>query len=85
VSAATSPRVTIEYAEGAASRFSTAARNAISAALVDTLATSFPAGFNLAVVQRSGVVLRAWGGYANVLATRVETEPDTVYDLASLT
>ncbi|HEY5303371.1 MAG TPA: serine hydrolase domain-containing protein [Acidimicrobiales bacterium] len=84
MSARTSPHVTIEFAEGA-SRFSAAARNAVGAALVDTLTTSFPAGFNLSVVERSGVVLRAWGGYANVLTPRVETAPDTVYDLASLT
>ncbi len=80
----TSPRVTIEFNEGA-SRFSAAARNAVSAALVETLETTFPAGFNLAVVQRSGVVMRAWGGYANTLHPRALTESDTVYDLASLT
>jgi CubicO group peptidase (beta-lactamase class C family) len=77
-------RVNIEFSEGS-SRFTATARNAVTAALVGTLATSFPAGFNLAVLDRSGMLLRAWGGHANLVGHAEDTQPDTVYDLASLT
>lgn len=68
-----------------ATRLSAATRNALSGVLVDTLATSFPAGFNLAIVERAGVMVRAWGGHASLLGDSEPTQPDTVYDMASLT
>jgi CubicO group peptidase (beta-lactamase class C family) len=78
-----SSRVTMEFASGS-SRFSTSARNSLTTVLLDTMTSGFPAGLNLSVVDRSGVIVRAWGGYANTVGTDEATGPDTLYDLASL-
>jgi CubicO group peptidase (beta-lactamase class C family) len=79
-----SSRVHIEYTS-ASSRLSPAVRNSLASVLVATTESGFPAGFNLAVVDRSDVLLRAWGGFANLVGEKAETQPDTLYDLASLT
>ncbi len=77
-------RVNIEFTSSS-ERLGARARNALSEVLVRTMGADFPAGFNLAVVDGSSVLLRAWGGYANLVGDVIETRPDTVYDLASLT
>jgi CubicO group peptidase (beta-lactamase class C family) len=59
--------------------------DALTSELRDMLETSFPAGFNLAVVDRSEFLVRAWGGFSYALAPKIETARDTIYDLASLT
>ncbi len=81
----TSPpaRVNVEFLEGS-SRCSPRAIQALTASLRDTMESSFPAGFNLAIVEKSGVIFRAWGGYANLVDTVEPTRSDTIYDLASL-
>jgi CubicO group peptidase (beta-lactamase class C family) len=78
-----SSRVTIEFSSS--TRLTSASRTALTRALTDTLTEGFPAGFNLQVVNRSGPVVRAWGGHATLIATPEETTADTLYDLASLT
>jgi CubicO group peptidase (beta-lactamase class C family) len=60
-------------------------REMLAAELLESLETSFPSGFNLSVVDKSGIVLRAWGGSARVVPSFVPTSSDTLYDLASLT
>jgi CubicO group peptidase (beta-lactamase class C family) len=77
------PLVQVQFATGA-STFATRGRNALISELVDTVRSGFPAGFNLSLLQRSGVTLRAWGGFANQVGDIASTEADTVYDLASL-
>jgi CubicO group peptidase (beta-lactamase class C family) len=62
-----------------------AARNAIDDALETAFASGVAAGASLAVVDREGVLLRAFGGCSLVVGERIETTPDTIYDLASLT
>jgi serine-type D-Ala-D-Ala carboxypeptidase len=67
------------------SRFSPATRDELVGRLFELTETSFPAGFNLAVMEKSGTVFRAWGGYSNLVEPIFETSRDTIYDLASLT
>jgi CubicO group peptidase (beta-lactamase class C family) len=81
---AVSPHVDFEYT-GASPRLSASVRNRLTTELLETLDTPFPSGFNLAVVDHTGTLLRAWGGYANRLKPVLFTERDTRYDLASLT
>lgn len=78
------PPITIEFYD-AGGRFTTPARNALTSVLVNTLHTGFPAGANLAVVARDGVLVRAWSGYATAVGEPEFTASDTLYDLASLT
>jgi CubicO group peptidase (beta-lactamase class C family) len=61
------------------------ARDALTSQLFAALYAEFPAGFNVAVVDRSGTLLRAWGGNSNIVGTPIATTRDTIYDLASLT
>ena len=77
-------RVNIEFS-AANERLAGRARHALIDVLTHSIDDAFPAGFNLAIVERSKVVLRAWGGHANLVDDIVETRPDTLYDLASLT
>ncbi len=67
------------------SRLSSARRREIARVLVDSLSEGFPAGASLSVVDRSGVLLRAWGGLATRVPHDEAIEADTLYDLASLT
>ena len=60
-------------------------RSKLTEVLFQSTREGFPAGFNLAVVDRSNILLRAWAGYANLVDDVLETRPDTIYDLASLT
>jgi CubicO group peptidase (beta-lactamase class C family) len=53
--------------------------------LTSLLSAGFPPSFSLAVVEQSGTVLQAFGGYACVTAEPVPTTLETCYDLASLT
>ncbi len=57
----------------------------IRAALASYLSDGFPPSLSLAVVDRSGPVLQACGGYACVIGEPVPTTLETSYDLASLT
>jgi CubicO group peptidase (beta-lactamase class C family) len=79
-----SSQFNLEFHDGA-TRISSSARNALTGVLTDTLTTSFPAGFNLVIVDRAGVMMRAWGGHTTLVGGAEPTEPDTVYDMASLT
>jgi CubicO group peptidase (beta-lactamase class C family) len=74
----------VELSHGA-SRLSPATRNELVGRLFEMTESSFPAGFNLAVTDKSGTVFRAWGGYSNLVEPIIETTCDTMYDLASLT
>jgi CubicO group peptidase (beta-lactamase class C family) len=78
------PRLDVEYSTRS-TRLSAKSLDRLTNQLRETLDTGFPAGFNLAVVDRAGTLLRAWGGYANILEPVTATSRDTLYDLASLT
>jgi CubicO group peptidase (beta-lactamase class C family) len=52
--------------------------------LLAALENSFPASFNLAIVNHSDVLYRAWGGNANTVGQVVRATADTQYDLASV-
>jgi CubicO group peptidase (beta-lactamase class C family) len=60
-------------------------REELTSELLTMTDTSFPAGFNLAVVTKTSTLFRAWGGFSNTLDPVIETTSDTIYDLASLT
>ena len=77
------PRVVLEFAPD--DRVTPRLRHRLSDVLTEAAAAGFPAGFNLALVAREGVLVRAWGGYATVVGPREPTTADTRYDLASLT
>ena len=79
-----SPRVDLEYT-GSSPRIPAKVRDQLTTELLATIDTSFPSGFTLAVVDKSGVLLRAWGGFSNRVSPVLYTERDTLYDLASLT
>ena len=53
--------------------------------LTSLLSEGFPPSVSLAVVERGGTVLQAFGGYACVTGEPVPTTLETCYDLASLT
>ena len=53
--------------------------------LDEAIATGYPAGATLLVVDAEGEVLRAYGGWSCIVDDRIETVRETVYDLASLT
>ncbi len=53
--------------------------------LTGAVARGFPSGFDLAVVDRDGALVRAWGGMACRVDQSVLIERRTRYDLASLT
>jgi serine-type D-Ala-D-Ala carboxypeptidase len=57
----------------------------VQAALASYLSDGFPPSLSLAVVDRSGPALQAFGGYACAIGQPVPTTLDTSYDLASLT
>jgi CubicO group peptidase (beta-lactamase class C family) len=78
------PHVDFEYTTKS-QRLSEKIRDRLTSELLATLDTSFPSGFNLAVVDKSGTILRAWGGCTNRVDPVIETQRDTIYDLASLT
>ena len=66
-------------------RLSSARRRDLVRVLVDSLSEGFPAGVSLSVVDRTGVLVRAWGGVATRVPHDEPIEPDTLFDLASLT
>ncbi|MFY9781991.1 MAG: serine hydrolase domain-containing protein [Acidimicrobiales bacterium] len=78
------PHVDFEYSPSS-QKLSPKVRDRLASVLLATLDTSFPSGFNLAVVDKSGTMLRAWGGYANRVEPVIGTRRETIYDLASLT
>jgi CubicO group peptidase (beta-lactamase class C family) len=80
---AASPLMGLEFSS-ASSRLSPKVREKLTSELLNTLDTSFPAGFNAAVVEKSETIFRAWGGLANAVDPVVPTSRDTLYDLASL-
>lgn len=53
--------------------------------LAGLLATGYPPGLALAIVDRRGIALAAWGGWACLVGERVPIARDTLFDLASLT
>ena len=60
-------------------------RREISRVLLDSLGDGFPPGVALAVLDRAGVMLRAWSGAATLIPDAEPVESDTLFDLASLT
>jgi CubicO group peptidase (beta-lactamase class C family) len=76
--------LSIEYSDKAQG-LSSSGRKLLIAELLATLENSFPAGLNLAIVDSSGVLLRAWAGNACVVGETIPTTRTTRYDLASLT
>ncbi|MHB1597843.1 MAG: serine hydrolase domain-containing protein [Acidimicrobiales bacterium] len=54
-------------------------------ALCASTAEAFPASVQLAVVDRSGTVMRTWSGMSSTTGTAVPALRGTSYDLASLT
>ncbi|MGA2803867.1 MAG: serine hydrolase domain-containing protein [Acidimicrobiales bacterium] len=58
---------------------------ALKELLGDFVATSFPSGFSLAVLDAEGPVFSAYGGQACRIGTPCPVTADTSYDLASLT
>jgi CubicO group peptidase (beta-lactamase class C family) len=84
MSGGASPHVDIEYT-GSSPRLPAKVRDQLTSDLLATINASFPSGFNLAVVDKTGTLLRAWGGYANRVDPLLFTERDTLYDLASVT
>jgi CubicO group peptidase (beta-lactamase class C family) len=62
-----------------------AAVNELREYLSALLSDGFPPSVSLAVVDRDGVALEAFGGYACIIGELVPTTIDTSYDLASLT
>jgi len=79
-----SPRVHLELTRDSRA-FPAGTRDELTNELLSITETSFPAGFNMAVVTKSSTLIRAWGGFSNTLAPVTETRSDTIYDLASLT
>jgi CubicO group peptidase (beta-lactamase class C family) len=67
------------------SRLAPSTRDALIGQLLTMTEDSFPAGFNLAVVEKTGAIFRAWGGFSNLVGPIIETSSNTIYDLASLT
>jgi CubicO group peptidase (beta-lactamase class C family) len=53
--------------------------------LGDAVASGYPAGATVVVVDAEGELLRAFGGSSCVVSERIPTSGDTMYDLASLT
>lgn len=80
----TTPHLHVEFSKDVPAR-STRRGDSLTAELLDMLESSFPAGFNLAVVDRTETLLRAWGGFSNIADPTIETSRSTIYDLASLT
>jgi serine-type D-Ala-D-Ala carboxypeptidase len=78
------PSLHVELSKSS-SRLATVTRDELVGQLFASIESSFPAGFDLAVVERTGTVFRAWGGFSNVVDPMIETSSDTIYDLASLT
>jgi serine-type D-Ala-D-Ala carboxypeptidase len=79
-----SPRLHIEITKDAVA-LPASVRDELTSELLAIIETSFPAGFNVAVVTKSTTLFRAWGGLSNTLKPVTETSSDTIYDLASLT
>jgi CubicO group peptidase (beta-lactamase class C family) len=78
-----SPHVHVELGTDAAALPQTV-RDDLTGELLGIIETSFPSGFDLAVVTKSSTLFRAWGGYSNLVGPTRETTRDTIYDLASL-
>jgi len=53
--------------------------------LGESIASGYPAGATLLVVDAEGELLHAHGGWSCIVGERIETTRDTIYDLASLT
>jgi len=77
-------RLKLEYARETRS-FSKSSREEIESLLLDAQSDEFPSGFNLAIVNHQGTLLRAWGGALNVVGDFTRTRRSSRYDLASLT
>jgi serine-type D-Ala-D-Ala carboxypeptidase len=62
-----------------------AAVDSLRSYLTDLVSDGFPPSVSLAIVDGEGTALEAVGGYACTYGEMVETTPQTLYDLASLT
>jgi CubicO group peptidase (beta-lactamase class C family) len=80
---ARSPRLRVELSR-ATGALPGDVRDELVAALLSMTEADYPIGFNFTVATKSATLFRAWGGYANALGPILETESDTIYDLASL-
>ncbi|HEY1762006.1 MAG TPA: serine hydrolase domain-containing protein [Acidimicrobiales bacterium] len=78
------PSLRVELSQSS-SRLSPETRNELVGRLFEMTENSFPAGFNLSIVEKTGPVFRAWGGFSNLVDPIIETSSNTIYDLASLT
>ncbi len=76
--------VVLEVAPRASAALRLAAES-LSGALTRWLDSGFPPGASLRVVDGRGELARVTGGAACVVDGRIDTTPDTLYDLASLT
>lgn len=80
---ARSPRLHVELSR-ATDGLPRDVRDELVEALFAMTEDGFPVGFNLSIATKSATLFRAWGGFANSLAPVVETQSNTIYDLASL-
>ena len=78
-----SPRLHVDLSR-AAGGLPRDVRDELAEALLAMTEVEFPVGYNFTVVTKSATLFRAWGGFANAIDPIVETESDTIYDLASL-
>lgn len=78
-----SPRLHVKLSR-AAGGLPVDVRDELVEALLSMTEDGFPVGYNFTVVTKSATLFRAWGGFANALDPILETESDTIYDLASL-
>jgi CubicO group peptidase (beta-lactamase class C family) len=76
-------QLTIEF-DGRVRGVGSNSRENVTTVLLEAIENLFPVGFNLAVVDRYGPILRAWGGNACVVGEQIATTRSTRYDLASL-
>jgi GntR family transcriptional regulator len=53
--------------------------------LDEAIASGYPSGATLLVVDAEGELLRSYGGWSCIVDDRIETSRETIYDLASLT
>jgi DNA-binding GntR family transcriptional regulator/CubicO group peptidase (beta-lactamase class C family)/GNAT superfamily N-acetyltransferase len=82
----TGPSVPVrcEVAERAPSALRRAGER-LAGLLGESIAGFYPAGANLLVVDATGELLHAYGGWSCIVDERIVTSRDTIYDLASLT
>ncbi|MGC2486761.1 MAG: serine hydrolase domain-containing protein, partial [Acidimicrobiales bacterium] len=83
VMSALSPRLRVELSR-ATGVLPRDVRDELVEALFAMTEADYPIGFNFSVATKSATIFRAWGGFANARGPIIETESDTIYDVASL-